>query len=209
MYSHFATADEGDLSYANSQLNKFSEVVEIAKKLEMSFDFVHCSNSGAILNVKDSRFNMVRTGMLLYGAFPSDEVPQKLSIKPVMTFTAPVVEIRDVKAGTQISYGGVYKTKSDTRIAVVQAGFADGVPRPWYIDGFVKFKNQNFKITGRICMDQLMIDVGSSDIQYGDEVLIFGSNEHGSIDVNEIANTINSTSYVLVTAIGIRPKRIY
>ena len=94
-------------------------------------------------------------------------------------------------------------------IAVVQAGFADGVPRPWYVDGFVKFKDQNFKITGRICMDQLMIDVGLADIQYGDEVLIFGSNEHGTIDVNEIANTINSTSYVLLTAIGIRPKRIY
>ena len=147
--------------------------------------------------------------MLLYGAFPSDEVPQDLPIKPVMTFTAPVVEIRDVKAGTHISYGGVYTTKEDTRIAVVQAGFADGVPRPWYVDGFVKFKDQNLKITGRICMDQLMIDVGSADIQYGDEVLIFGSNEHGTIDVNEIANTINSTSYVLVTAIGIRPKRIY
>ena len=209
LYSHFATADEGDLSYANSQLSKFSDVVEISKKLDMSFDFVHCSNSGAILNVKDSRFNMVRTGMLLYGAFPSDEVPQDLPIKPVMTFTAPIVEIRDVKAGTQISYGGVYQTKSDTRIAVVQAGFADGVPRPWYIDGFVKFQNQDFKITGRICMDQLMIDIGSADLNLGDEVLIFGANEHGNIDINHIAKKIDSTSYVLVTALGIRPKRIY
>ena len=209
LYSHFATADEGDLSYANTQLSKFNDVVEISKKLEMSFAFIHCSNSGAILNVKESRFNMVRAGMLLYGAFPSDEVSQELPIEPVMSFTAPVVEIREVEAGTHISYGGVYTTKSDTRIAVIQAGFADGVPRPWYIDGFVKFKNQNFKITGRICMDQLMIDIGSADIQYGDEVLIFGSNEHGTIDINEIANTINSTSYVLVTAIGIRPKRIY
>ena len=209
LYSHFATADEGDLSYANTQLSKFNDVVEISKKLEMSFAFIHCSNSGAILNVKESRFNMVRAGMLLYGAFPSDEVSQELPIEPVMSFTAPVIEIREVEAGTHISYGGVYTTKSDTRIAVIQAGFADGVPRPWYIDGFVKFKNQNFKITGRICMDQLMIDIGSADIQYGDEVLIFGSNEHGTIDINEIANTINSTSYVLVTAIGIRPKRIY
>ena len=209
LYSHFATADEGDLSYANDQLNKFNDVLAIAEKLGMNPTFIHCSNSGAMLNLPESRFNMIRVGMLLYGAFPSDEVPQDLPIKPVMTFTAPVVEVRDVKAGTHISYGGVYTTKEDTRIAVVQAGFADGVPRPWYVDGFVKFKDQNFKITGRICMDQLMIDVGSADIQHGDEVLIFGSNEHGTIDVNEIANTINSTSYVLVTAIGIRPKRIY
>ena len=209
LYSHFATADEGDLSYANSQLSKFNDIIEISKKLDISFAFIHCSNSGAILNVQDSRFNMVRAGMLLYGAFPSDEVPQELPIKPVMTFTAPVVEIRDVKAGTQISYGGVYTTKSDTRIAVIQAGFADGIPRPWYIDGFVKFQNQDFKITGRICMDQLMIDIGTADIKYGDEILIFGSNEHGSIDINHIAKKIDSTSYVLVTALGIRPKRFY
>ena len=209
LYSHFATADEGDLSYANSQLSKFNDIIEISKKLDISFAFIHCSNSGAILNVQNSRFNMVRAGMLLYGAFPSDEVPQELPIKPVMTFTAPVVEIRDVKAGTQISYGGVYSTKSDTRIAVIQAGFADGIPRPWYIDGFVKFQNQDFKITGRICMDQLMIDIGTADIKYGDEILIFGSNEHGSIDINHIAKKIDSTSYVLVTALGIRPKRFY
>ena len=209
LYSHFATADEGDLSYANCQLSKFNDIIEISKKLDISFAFIHCSNSGAILNVQDSRFNMVRAGMLLYGAFPSDEVPQELPIKPVMTFTAPVVEIRDVKAGTQISYGGVYTTKSDTRIAVIQAGFADGIPRPWYIDGFVKFQNQDFKITGRICMDQLMIDIGTADIKYGDEILIFGSNEHGSIDINHIAKKIDSTSYVLVTALGIRPKRFY
>ena len=209
LYSHFATADEGDLSYANSQLSKFNDIIEISKKLDISFAFIHCSNSGAILNVQDSRFNMVRAGMLLYGAFPSDEVPQELPIKPVMTFTAPVVEIRDVKAGTQISYGGVYTTKSDTRIAVIQAGFADGIPRPWYIDGFVKFQNQDFKITGRICMDQLMIDIGSADLNLGDEVLIFGANEHGSIDINHIAKKIDSTSYVLVTALGIRPKRFY
>ena len=209
LYSHFATADEGDLSYAKSQLSSFNKVLEIAKKIDISPEFIHSSNSGAILNLKESRFNMVRTGMLLYGAFPSDEVPQELSIKPVMTFTAPVVEIRDVEAGTHISYGGVYTTQVKTRIAVVQAGFADGVPRPWYINGFVKFKNQNFKITGRICMDQLMIDIGSAEINYGDEVLIFGSNEHGIIDVNHIAKEIDSTSYVLVTGIGIRPKRIY
>jgi len=209
IYSHFATADEGDLTYAQSQLDKFNEVLAIAEKLDINPPLIHCSNSGAILNLPESRFNLMRTGMLLYGGFPSDEVPQDLSIKPVMTFTAPVVEVRDVKAGTHISYGGVYTTKEDTRIAVVQAGFADGVPRPWYVDGFVKFKNQDLKIAGRICMDQLMIDIGSTDIKYGDEVLIFGSNEHGTIRVNKIAKTIDSTSYVLVTAIGIRPKRIY
>lgn len=209
IYSHFSTADEGDLSYATKQLKKFNSVIELSKKFDINPSFFHCSNSGAILNLPDSRFNISRVGMLLYGGFPSDEVPQDLDIKPVMTFTAPVVEVRDVLADTPISYGGVYKTIKDTRIAVVQAGFADGVPRPWFSDGFVKFKNKNFKITGRICMDQLMIDIGSEDIKCGDEILIFGSNFNGTIRTNEIAQAIDSTSYVIVTGIGIRPKRIY
>jgi alanine racemase len=209
LYSHFATGDEGDLSYAKKQLNRFNSVVELSKKLNIHPSFVHCSNSGAILNLPESKFNLCRVGMLLYGAFPSDEVPQDLKIKPVMTFTAPVVEIRDVKAGTSISYGGVFTTEHDTRIAVIQAGFADGVPRPWYTEGYVKFKNEKFKITGRVCMDQLMVDVGLSNVSIGDEVLIFGSNSNGTIGTNKIANTIDSTPYVIVTGIGIRPKRIY
>lgn len=209
LYSHFATGDEGDLSYAKKQLNRFNSVVELSKKLNIHPSFVHCSNSGAILNLPESKFNLCRVGMLLYGAFPSDEVPQDLKIKPVMTFTAPVVEIRDVKAGTSISYGGVFTTEHDTRIAVIQAGFADGVPRSWYTEGYVKFKNENFKITGRVCMDQLMVDVGSSNVSIGDEVLIFGSNSNGTIGTNKIANAIDSTPYVIVTGIGIRPKRIY
>lgn len=209
LYSHFATGDEGDLSYAKKQLNRFNSVIELSKKLNINPSLIHCSNSGAILNLPESRFNLCRVGMLLYGAFPSNEVPQDLKIKPVMTLTAPVVEIRDVKAGTPISYGGVYITEYDTRIAVIQAGFADGVPRPWYTEGYVKFKNEKFKITGRVCMDQLMIDVGSSDVSIGDEVLIFGSNSNGTIGTNKIAKAIDSTPYVIVTGIGIRPKRIY
>ena len=207
IYSHFSTGDEGDLFYAKKQLNRFNKVIELAKKLNIDPSLIHCSNSGAILNLPESRFNLCRVGMLLYGAFPSDEVPQDLSIEPVMTFTAPIVEIRDVKAGTPISYGGVYKTNKDTKIAVVQTGFADGVPRPWYAKGYVKFKNEKFKITGRICMDQLMIDVGSSDIELGDEVIIFGSNSNGTISINEIAKEIDSTTYVIVTGIGTRPKK--
>tara|TARA_Y100000389_G_scaffold38754_1_gene33151 strand:+ start:3161 stop:4258 length:1098 start_codon:yes stop_codon:yes gene_type:complete len=209
IYSHFATADEGDLSYAEFQLKKFNVVLSIAEQVGINPKFVHCSNSGAILNLPDSRFNLVRTGMLLYGGFPSNEVPKTLTIKPVMTFTAPIVEIRDVKKGTSISYGGVYTTEKDTKIAVVQAGFADGVPRPWHVNGYVMFQGKKLKITGRICMDQLMIDIGSTDIEYGDEVLIFGSSENGKIYVDDIADSIDSTSYVLLTAIGIRPKRIY
>ena len=125
----------------------------------MKFKFIHCSNSGAVLNLEKSYFNMVRVGMLLYGALPSNEVNDNIGIKPVMSFCGSIVNLRRVKKGTQISYGGVYKTKQETNIGVVQAGFADGIARDWYKKGFISYKGKRYKIAGRICMDQLMIDV--------------------------------------------------
>ena len=137
VYTHFATADEGNLSYAISQLNNFKKVIEMADEYGIKFKNIHCSNSGAIINIKDSYFNMVRVGMLLYGALPSDEVKDNIGIKPVMSFYGSIVNVRKVQKGTHISYGGAYKSNSETNIGVIQTGFADGFPRAWYQDGYV------------------------------------------------------------------------
>lgn len=209
IYSHFATADEGDPSYAQMQLGKFNEVLEIAEKLGLKFKYRHFSNSGAILNLPEANLDMVRVGMLLYGAYPSDEVPQILDIKPVMEFVAPIVTVRQVDKGTYVSYGGKYQTKQDTNIGVVQCGFADGFPRPWYLDGYVMYKNEKFKIAGRICMDQLIVDFGDTVPNVGENVLLFGDGEHGKISAEEIGDTIGSTPYIIFTAIGGRTERIF
>ena len=209
VYTHFATADEGNLSYAIRQLNNFKKVVEKADEYGIKFKNIHCSNSGAIINIKDSYFNMVRVGMLLYGALPSNEVKDNIGIKPVMSFYGSIVNVRKVKKGTHISYGGVYKSTSETNIGVIQTGFADGFPRPWYNDGYVNYKGKNYKIAGRVCMDQLMIDFGETIPIVGEDVLFFGENEFGKIKVETIAENINSTAYVLLTSIGGRTKYIY
>ena len=209
VYTHFATSDEGDLSYALEQLNNFKKVVEKAGNHGIKFKNIHCSNSGAIINIEDSYFNMVRVGMLLYGALPSDEVIDNIGIKPVMSFCGSIVNVRKVKGGTHISYGGVYKSSSETNIGVIQTGSADGFPRPWYEDGYVSYKGKNYKIAGRVCMDQLMVDFGRTVPIVGDDVLFFGVNESGHIAVETIAENINSTTYVLLTAIGGRTKLIY
>jgi len=209
IYTHFATADEGDLSYAKKQLSKFKKVVDLAENYKIKYKYVHCSNSGAILNLKDSYFNMIRVGMLLYGALPSDEVQNDIDIKPVMSFCGSIVNIRRVSKGTPVSYGGVYITSKDTNIAVVQTGFADGFPRPWYEQGYVHYLGDKYKIAGRACMDQLMVDFGETVPKIGDDVLFFGENKSGNIPVEIIAENINSTPYVLLTAIGGRTKYIY
>ena len=209
IYTHFATADEGELSYAEMQLKEFNKVIKKADGFGLSFKYIHCSNSGALLNIEKSYFNMVRVGMLLYGALPSNEVFDSIGIQPVMSFCGSIVNVRQVKKGTRISYGGAYKTLTDCNIAVVQTGFADGFPRPWYEKGHVCYKGNEFKIAGRVCMDQLMVDFGNTLPDLGDDVLFFGENQMGKIPVELIANQIHSTPYVLLTAIGGRTKHIY
>jgi len=208
IYSHFSTADEGDLSYAKSQLKQFNEVVDAAKQVGLDFTYIHCSNSGAILNLPSSYFNLIRVGMLMYGVPPSDEVPMDVNVEPVMSFCGPIVNVRRVTKGTQVSYGGIYETDKDTTIAVVQTGFADGFPRPWFESGYVSYQGKHYKIAGRVCMDQLMVDFGEGKPIEGEDVLFFGKKDGNAIPVETIADNINSTTYVLLTAIQGRTKRI-
>ena len=209
IYSHFATADEGDPSYAKWQFDRFNEILKIAEKMEFTFKYRHFSNSGAILNLPETKLNLVRVGMLLYGAYPSNEVPYSLDLKPVMEFVAPIVTVRRVPKGTFVSYGGKYRTNQETNIGVIQCGFADGFPRPWYVDGYVMYKGEKFKIAGRVCMDQLLVDFGEANPLVGEDVLLMGEGKHGSLQAEEISKNIDSTPYVLFTAIGGRTERIF
>jgi alanine racemase len=209
IYSHFATADEGDPTYAKWQFDQFNNVIKMAEKMEFPIKYRHFSNSGAILNLPETKLNMMRVGMLLYGAYPSDEVPRSLDLKPVMEFVAPIVTVRKVPKDTFISYGGKFKTDKETNIGVVQCGFADGFPRPWYVDGHVMYKGEKYKIAGRVCMDQLTVDFGDTVPEVGENILLMGEGEHGSLQAEEIGQKIDSTTYLLFTAIGGRTERIY
>lgn len=209
IYSHYATADEGELNYAEWQLEQFNLVLSLAKEMGIEFKYRHFSNSGSVLNLPNSTFDIVRIGMILYGAFPSDEVPMDIDIKPVMEFRGPIVETRRVKAGTKVSYGGIWESDKDTTIGVIQTGFADGFPRPWYDGGYVIYKGKPYPIAGRVCMDQFMVDFGDGQVAVGDEVLIFGENGNDSLHMEEIAQQIQTTPYVLATGIHGRTKRVY
>tara|TARA_B100000900_G_scaffold326118_1_gene286054 strand:+ start:43 stop:1146 length:1104 start_codon:yes stop_codon:yes gene_type:complete len=201
IYSHFSTADEGDPNFVETQLERFNAILKSGNDKGVSFRFVHCSNSGAILNNYGGTFNTVRVGMLAYGVAPSDEVPMKINVEPVMSFCGPIVNLRLVSKNTPVSYGGTYITKKHTNIGVIQMGFADGVPRPWYEDGYISYKGEKYNIAGRICMDQFMVDFGDVEPRIGDEVLVFGKKKDDFIPIETIAKKTNTTSYVLLTAI--------
>ena len=201
LYSHFATADEGDLTYAHAQLSKFNKIIALSRDAGIQFKYIHCSNSGAVLNLPDAFFNTIRVGMLLYGSAPSRDVLMNIEVEPVMSFCGPIINVRKVKPGTQVSYGGVYTTNQTSNIAVIQTGFADGFPRPWYEKGYVSYKGSHYKIAGRVCMDQLMVDFKDVEPKIGDEVLFFGKKENDFISIETIAEEIDTTTYVLLTAI--------
>ena len=119
------------------------------------------------------------------------------------------MSIRHVPKDTTVSYGGVYQTKSDTNIGVIQCGFFDGFPRPWYEDGYVSYQGSHYPIAGRICMDQFMVDFGDTKPMEGENVLLMGNSGSDEILMETIAKMIDSTPYVLSTSIGGRTKRIY
>lgn len=126
-----------------------------------------------------------------------------------MEFVAPIVTVRKVPKNTFISYGGKFKTDKETNVGVVQCGFADGFPRPWYESGHVMHKGKKFPIAGRVCMDQLTVDFGEDTPEIGDTVLLMGDGEHGTLRAEEISQAIGATPYMLFTAIHGRTERIF
>lgn len=156
-----------------------------------------------------SYFNLVRVGMILYGAYPSNETSESIDLEPVMNFMGPIVQVKRVKAGTPVSYGSVYAPDRDAYIAVVQTGFADGMPRNWFRKGYVGYRERSYPIAGRVCMDQFMVNFGDDAPDVGDHVLIFGDDRKNRISLEEIARSTDLTPYVLMTAIGGRTRRTY
>ena len=208
IYSHLSTADEGNLSFVSTQMKRFNNIVKSGKDKGIKFKYIHCSNSGAILNNYGKVFNTVRVGMLAYGIAPSNEVTMGISVEPVMSLCGPIVNLRRVPKNTPISYGGIYLTTKITNIGVVQMGFADGIPRAWYENGYVAYNGNHYNIAGRICMDQFMVDFGDTKPDLGDEVLVFGKKENNFIPVETIAKYTKTTTYVLLTAINGRTEYI-
>ena len=201
VYTHFSTSDEGDLSFAYEQKKAFEQAVNEIQEV-CSPKWVHIANSSAIVNMPDSYLNMVRVGMLLYGADPSTDMIDPLPVKPVMNFKGEIVLVRPVEAGTPISYGALYRPKADGYIGVIQVGFADGMPRPWFERGVVMMNGKRYKIAGRICMDQFMVDFGSDKPEEGETVLIWGKDGDNNLPIEEISEEIGINPYTLFSGLG-------
>jgi alanine racemase len=209
IWTHFATSDERDLSFARQQLSVFRSVVTQLELEGIHIPLVHCANSGAIMQLPESYFDMVRPGIMMYGYAPSQETRTTVSVQPALSLKATVGFVKRVQKGTSISYGRRYFTKKETTIASVTIGYADGYFRGLTNKAYALIKGKKFPVVGTVCMDQVMIDVGNDDIRVGDDVVFIGASGRRQITGWDIADAIGTIPYEVTCAISQRVPRKY
>lgn len=212
IFSHFATADEADLTKTAEQREKFKKFVSMLEDRKIKIPIKHLNNSAGIMNFENEElFDMVRSGIITYGMYPSEDVDKSLmSLKPVMSWHAIVSHIKELEAGREISYGGTYKTAEKRIIATVPVGYADGYPRCLSNSSNVIINGQLAPIVGRICMDQFMVDVTDiPNVKVETPVTLIGTDGNETITMEDIGNAAYSFNYELTCRISRRVTRIY
>jgi alanine racemase len=210
IYTHFATADERDERFARTQLKRFFEVTSTLSNSGIEIPLKHCANSAAVLELRDSYFNMVRPGVLLYGYYPSHEINGSLSIRRALSWRSRIGFLKTVEAGTPISYGRRYVTDSPTTIATVPLGYADGLSRNLTNKGEVIIRGRRYPLVGTVCMDQVMVNLGGpSNAKTGDDVTLIGVDGDEEITAWDIADKLGTVAYEICCAISDRVPRVY
>ena len=210
LFSHFATADESNLTKALAQREKYKTFVEMLKSRGIQIPIKHLNNSAGIMNF-DEYFDMCRMGIILYGLYPSEEVDKSLlDIKPVMSWLTHISHIKTLEAGREVSYGGTFKTTEPRVIATIPVGYADGYPRCLSNKGRVIINGQYAPIVGRVCMDQFMVDVTDVDGAELDSIVtLVGKDGDAELSMEEVSNAAYSFNYELPCRVARRVPRTY
>jgi alanine racemase len=212
IFSHFARADEPGEKQNEDQLARFNEMVAHLHSLGFTNVIRHLSNSAATLKHNAAAFDMVRTGIAMYGLSPDVTTlgnSQSLGLRPAMQLRAAMYLVKDVPVNTPVGYGATESTSADTKLGVIAMGYADGIPRIAH-DAGIWFSGKKSPIIGRVSMDQFVVDLGAaSKAKSGDWVIIFGNGSHGEYTADDWGAASGSINYEIVTRIGPRVPRIY
>lgn len=206
VYSHFATADS-DPQMVQNQLNQFLQVRDIVLGLGIKNVSFHLANSAAALLYPDSRLNLIRPGLALYG-LSLVPVPAELNLHPVLSWHTKIVFLKKVPLGTPLSYGATYYTAKESEIATLPVGYADGVPRSVSNKGFVLIKGRKCPIVGRVTMDHLMVDVTGIPVDIGDTATLIGRQGDSVLSADDWAMWAGTISYEIFTGITKRVPRV-
>lgn len=210
VFSHFAAADESEDEYTRMQIGQFQGVLDNLKENGYVFPLSHLANSAGILDYPEAHFNMVRPGCILYGCWPGPQTKKKICLAPTFEFKTRIVYLKNVTAGTSISYGLTYTAPSDKVLATLPVGYADGYRRAFSNKASVLVRGRRCPIVGRVCMDQCVIDVTDvPDVKLGDEVVLIGSQGNSAISPEELGSLIGTISLDILCGISVRVPRVY
>ncbi len=209
IYSHFASSDAADLSSARTQLARFQKVLADYEARGLRPPLRHIANSGGILQLPQSHLDMVRAGILLYGVYPTDEVQKTVPVRPALSWKSHVVYFKVVKPGHAVSYGSTWQTDHMVRVVTVPVGYGDGYFRSLSNKAEVIIRGKRYPIVGRICMDQMMVNIEWETAYNGDEVLLLGEKDGVAITAGELAEWAGTVPYEVLTNINTRVPRLY
>jgi alanine racemase len=210
IYSHFANSDAADLTSAHEQVARFEGVLNFYRARSLPPPPLrHLSNSGGILQLPEARFDMVRAGILLYGVYPSGETRRTIAVRPALSWTSRVVYFKVVQAGDPISYGATWRSDHPVRVVTVPVGYGDGYFRAMSNKAEVIIRGRRYPTVGRICMDQVMVNIEADSAYNGDEVILIGEAGATAVRCEELAEWANTIPYEVLTNINTRVPRLY
>ncbi len=206
IFTHFPLADTNK-SFTLHQIDLFNHLIARLNKLRLNIPLAHAANSMGVIGYRNSHFNMVRPGLVIYGLYPKENLA--ISLKPALSLKTKVIYFKKVPKGYGISYGHEYVTGKDTTVVTLPIGYGDGYPRNLSNKAPVLIKGRRFKISGRVCMDQIMVDVGDLSVKIGDEVVLIGTQGKNKITAEELAYLCGTIPYEIVCGLGSRIPRVY
>lgn len=212
IFTHFAVSDDGDPgeNFTLAQYDCFRKAVEAMEARGLHFAVRHCANSGAVLDYPELQLDMVRPGIILYGMEPSESIRHPLDLQPAMELKTVISQKKEIPAGATVSYGRTFTASQGTVVATVPIGYADGYPRHFSGKAQMLVRGKRAPIIGRVCMDQLMLDVTDiPGVEEGDVVTVFGRDGESFLPVDELAALNDTIHYEMVCLVGKRVPRIY
>lgn len=211
MFTHFARADERNKESADRQLARYLEFADMLEERGITIPFKHCSNSAAIIDLKDAHMDLVRAGISIYGLYPSDEVDkEQVKLHPALTLKSTVTYVKDLVPGDEVSYGGTFTAAVPMVAATIPVGYGDGYPRNLSGKGWVLIHGRKAPILGRVCMDQMMVDVTEiPDVKEDDDVVLIGRDGGELITVEELCQISGGFHYEFLCGLSKRIPRVY
>lgn len=212
IFTHFATADEEDCRGTAEQIARFEAMLDTAEQNGMSFEYIHACNSAGIMKGICPKYNMVRLGIGLYGYYPSEYVKKTSSakIKPIAEFVTNISAVNVISAGETVSYGATFRADREMRIATLPVGYADGYNRLLSNRGKVIINGKLADVVGRVCMDQMMVDITDiPEAHEGTEAVLIGERQGICVDADDIADMCRTVSYEVLTSIAQRVERVF